>query len=726
MPHRWSSYNLQFRRAIDEAAAAVRWSRAAVLAAWVVPALLFAVACAVSYRSTFAEADERLERAARIGQEHAARVFETNEVIARSVLQEAGDLPDERLRAAEADLHRLMVGLTRGLGQFQSVWLWDVEGRPLASSRFASPPRTLGVADREYFAWARDNAGDAWFVSRPLISRSTGEPFIDFTRRRSMADGRFGGVVSVSLFPAYFTKFYEDLTRREPGLTVALVRRDGWLLARWPEPPALDTRLGPDSELLARMEEGLRAGTSEGRSSIDGRDRKVAFRQVADLPVWVAASLPRDVVLAAWQRQVALLGAFVLPLAVWLAVTSSTAARRAVREQAALDGFRTEAEHRVRAEEALRQGQKLEALGRITGNVAHDFNNLLMVISNNVFLLRRIGDAASAQPRLDAIRRAVSAGTKLTRQLLSFARRQPLQPAPLPMAATMAEIAGLVRTVVGSSVTVESEVAPDVAAIEVDRDEFELAVLNLAVNARDAMPAGGTVRLSARRVVAPEGLPDGGGPFVAVAIADTGQGIPPDVLDRVFEPFFTTKPAGQGTGLGLAQVYGFATQSGGTVQVSSEPGRGTVVTMYLPEAGAAPERPAEAGPVPPPSVRATVMLVEDNPEVADTTRRLLEDAGCVVESAADGERALERVTAEPERWDVVLSDVMMPGPVDGLALARALRERLPELPVVLMTGHAPQLESALADGFEVLPKPCSPSDLVRAISRSVGRRRATS
>jgi two-component system NtrC family sensor kinase len=712
------------RAVTADAQASVRWSRASVIAAFVVPLVVFVGVAALLYQSAFTEARERLERAARIGQEHASRVVETNDVLARVVLAQAGELPDAAIVAGRDAQHARLAQLTAGLDQLQSVWLWSADGRPLLSNRFATPPAGLDVSDREYFAWTRDHVSDAWFVSRPLLSRSTGEPFIDFSRRRTLADGSFGGVVSVSLFPAYFAGFYRELAAREPGLALGLYRVDGAILARWPAPPSLDTRLGSDSALLGQMRAGATQGEAQGRSSIDGVERLVSFRQVGAMPMYVAATLSRESILSAWRSKVTALAAFILPLALTLAYLTWLALHGAERERAALSRYQAEVEQRIRAEEALRQAQKLEALGQITGGVAHDFNNLLMVIGNNAHLARRLLPGAEASPQLAAIHRAIASGSKLTRQLLSFAGRQPLQPTVIELAQALPELLELVRTAVGSAIVVTASVQPDAGAVEVDRAELELALINLALNARDAMPAGGQLGITAGRARPDESPQRGDAACVALAVSDTGEGIAPEVAARVFEPFFTTKGPGRGTGLGLAQVYGFATQAGGSVRLDSAPGKGTTVTIYLPVSGRAPSATPSAAVSALPALAGRVLLVEDNAEIARATAPLIEALGCETVLVASGDEALDLIARDARGFDAVLSDVVMPGATNGLALAQALRRLRPRLPVVLMTGYAAEVDSARSEGFEVLPKPCGPEAIAGVLSRVLQPRRS--
>lgn len=367
-----------------------------------------------------------------------------------------------------------------------------------------------------------------------------------------------------------------------------------------------------------------------------------------------------------------------------------------------------------KAHQAVLQNQRLEALGQLTGGVAHDFNNLLMVVGNYTHLLRARRPELAGTQEVAGIERAVATGAKLTRQLLAFARRQPVRPEAVQLQARLPEIASLLKASLGSRVQLACEVAPDTLPVLVDPAEFELALINLAVNARDAMPEGGTLRLSAR---------NGEAGMVCLEVADTGKGIPADILPRVFEPFFTTKPVGHGTGLGLSQVYGLARQAGGEARIESDEGRGTRVTLLLPSlrtaelptAGAREEAPAPA------RVEHALLLVEDNGELATVTEQVLQAAGFQVTRADSGDAA-RALLAAGSVFDIVLSDIRMPGGMDGIALARWLREQHPALPVVLMTGYSTELAQARALGLQVLPKPSPPAALLEALVRELGAR----
>ncbi len=382
----------------------------------------------------------------------------------------------------------------------------------------------------------------------------------------------------------------------------------------------------------------------------------------------------------------------------------------------------------LHAEEALRQSQKLEAVGQLTGGVAHDFNNLLTIIRSSVDFLRRPALAEERKVRyLNAVSDTVDRAAKLTGQLLAFARRQTLKPETVDVGTRLRGVAELLDTVTGARITVRTELPEHPCCVRVDVSQFETALVNMAVNARDAMDGEGTLTLRLDCGVplpSIRGHAGAAGPFAAVSLADTGSGIPPDVLMRIFEPFFTTKEVGKGTGLGLSQVFGFAKQSGGDVAVASQPGRGTTFTLYLPEAEmdfVAGGGGDEAAHLEPGCAGQRVLVVEDNVEVGRFATQILQDLGYETTWAANAEEALDRIGPDGGGFDVVFSDVVMPG-MGGIELAKLLRARLPNLPVVLASGYSHVLAEKGAHGFELLQKPYS-ADQVSAVLRRVVRNR---
>ena len=352
-----------------------------------------------------------------------------------------------------------------------------------------------------------------------------------------------------------------------------------------------------------------------------------------------------------------------------------------------------------------------------------------MVIANNVYLHRRLQPSVADSPHLAAIERAVASGSKLTGQLLSFAHRQAPHTERVRLQEHLPLIQALIGPAAGSSVGVEVRVSADTAPIEADVAELELALLNLAINARDAMPGGGSLRIEAANaaVGAARGLD---GEFVVISVQDSGAGVTPELQERVFEPFFTTKQVGKGTGLGLSQVYGFCTRAGGTATFDSRVGEGSTVRLYFPvarpEQAPAPPSPAGAASrVAPVAARAEaqalpgvrVLLVEDNPELAYSTAGLLESLGCEVRQLDNADQALELLRTEAARFDIVLSDIVMGGTADGIELAKRVKIDHPALPIVLMSGYSDSLDRAAAIGVTVLTKPCSPDALLAAISK---------
>ncbi len=370
------------------------------------------------------------------------------------------------------------------------------------------------------------------------------------------------------------------------------------------------------------------------------------------------------------------------------------------------------------AEQRTSQNRRVEALGRLTGGVAHDFNNVLGIISNSAYLIQRQDDSGALAAPLAAVLRAVEVGSRQTQYLLRFAGRQKVAPRVIDLARYLVEVQEMIGIVLGKRIEISLDIAKDLPCVKVDTSELELALINLALNARDAMSAGGRVGIHARIAEAEEthSLPPD--LYVVIAFGDTGEGIASDVVDQVFEPFFTTKEAGKGTGLGLSQVRGFCSQAGGTAIVSSSPGIGTTVLLVLPAVVAPAELPAPKAPTPDMQGMEgrQLLLVEDNAELGEVTAALLESFGFEVRRASGAEQALQ-LLAHEVTVDVVLSDVLMPGAMDGLAMARALRESHPGLPVVLISGYSGAITEA--SDFVVLRKPCAPHELLDALKRAI-------
>ena len=391
---------------------------------------------------------------------------------------------------------------------------------------------------------------------------------------------------------------------------------------------------------------------------------------------------------------------------------------------------RRNSERLAAAEAQVLQAQKIETLGQLTGGVAHDFNNILMVVSAGIELIA--SDVPPDRKRLfDGMRQAITRGAGLTRQLLTFSRRQPLHPQSVDIAAQVEDMRELLERSLRGDIRVEYDFTADLWPVEADPGELELTILNLAVNARDALPNGGTITICARNVAAatPGGL---AGDHVHLAVTDTGIGMAAEVLARATEPYFTTKGIGKGSGLGLAQAYGFANASGGALNIQSRPGHGTTVSVFLPRSSATPA--TEGGqPIPPnaavPGTEGVALLVEDDDTVAALTGEMIRHLGydtVRVDSAAAALAKLDELVAG-DGVDLVLSDVMMPGVMDGIDLAREVAARYPRVPVVLTSGVIDAARAKLrTEPVTLLAKPFQMRDLAAAVNAATCGRRAAS
>jgi len=361
----------------------------------------------------------------------------------------------------------------------------------------------------------------------------------------------------------------------------------------------------------------------------------------------------------------------------------------------------------VQAREQLAMSQKMEAIGKLTGGIAHDFNNLLMIIGGNAQIFARLLDPKLPRA-IEAIQTAAKRGESLTRQLLTFSRHQPLSPTVVDLNASIKNMRTMIESSLRGNIVYTENIDDGVWPVKVDLAELELAIVNIAVNARDAMPNGGTFTLSVNDVTVDQEIGDNRlkGAFLAIAFSDTGTGIPPNLLSKMFDPFFTTKEVGKGTGLGLSQVYGFAHAAGGTVTASSKVGQGTTITVYLPscadeqitskEVSAAKTKTQH-------SQRQTVLVVDDSADVAEVTSSLFEHLGYETIYRDSAEAALKLLEAGT-KIDLVFSDIVMPGTIDGVGLAREIRSRYPNLPVALTTGYSDAAKAAPSN-LRILRKP---------------------
>ncbi len=695
-----------------------------------VPLALFCLAAWQSFKATVAAAETRVERTARILEEHADKVFDTQRLVIEAINERLRVL-DRSSPAALVDFQRFIAHFQTEFDQITTVAVTDAAGHTLANSHRATPDPTVSYIDRDWFQALSRAPVTMPFVSKAYPGRITGEPIFNLADRTPPGpNGGFGGVVAISVDRGYLERFYASA---EPNYDygVLLVRDDGEILAAVPQTKL--TQLRPYSTLLADMHRGVEGGTYQYRSNLDGIDRFLAFRKVGAYPVYVRFGISRSAALAPWRATIKIYGVVAALTSLLLVAASSLALRQTRRWRDVAAALEREGRERARVEMQMRQMQKMEAVGQLTGGIAHDFNNMLAVIIGGLNLVQRRLDRGETDVGrfVDAAMDGATRAATLTQRLLAFSRQQPLKPAPLAPNDLVAGMSELLRRTIGETVRLETVLAGGLWRTEVDAVELENALLNLAVNARDAMPDGGKLTIetanarldedyAAEHDVKP-------GQYVMLAVTDTGTGMAADVAARAFDPFFTTKPVGKGTGLGLSQVYGFVKQSAGHIKIYSEPGHGTTFKIYLARmqgdarvaqrgggrSSARPVGPAYRQPTGQVGRAGEIILVvEDEDRVRTVSVEALRDLGFTVLHASGGERALDLLRAHPS-VDLLFTDVVMPG-MSGRQLAAAAAAERPDLKVLFATGYTRNAIShngALDPGVELISKPFSMEQL---------------
>ncbi|WP_207482318.1 hybrid sensor histidine kinase/response regulator [Arenibaculum pallidiluteum] len=677
----------------------------------IAPPLLFGAAAWRDYRQMMSGAEGQAQSTVNMLREHALRVLDTHVLALKQVDERTRGLDFDTIEA-DPDIHRFLAELSRDLGSPNTLWITDADGRTRASS-LSHPAPSLDISDREYFQAQKERDAGS-FVSVPYRRRGGDQGWAFGISRRRSTTGGFDGIVHVSIDTRFFSDFWRTAGPVAAHI-VPLMRDDRELLVRYPSHVGERLRLAPDAPFPRAVAQAP-DGHYTAVSNVDHIERINAYRRIDGYPLTISYSIETRALLGAWWRGMAPYG--LLSLISWIALVTATlvALRHTRRAMAALDELHAEARRRDLAEAALRRTQRFEAMGQLTGGVAHDFNNLLQVIAGGLRLLSRSSAENMRGKVLESLQQAVLRGQGLTRHLLSFARRQALAPEVINLGAEIARLEPLLQQVLRGNITLGIELTSD-AHVEVDVGELELALLNLVVNARDAIAGEGKVTISVQDPSFAEREANKQEPDdVAISVKDTGCGIPAELHDTVFEPFFTTKPEGKGSGLGLSQVYGFAQQAGGRVTIKSAPGLGTTVTILLPRAGEPPFRrpiPEEKEVIRP--IRPLrILMVEDNPEVGAMTRSVLQRQGHHVELATNGRSALE-ILETGKRFDVVFSDIVMPEGVGGLDLARHVRLRWPSVAVILATGYSDQVQDAVAEAFQVLRKPYDYGELEQVL-----------
>lgn len=699
----------------ETGAGAVRTLRLLLAASIALPLLLFTVVAWQNWRQLEAEAHASAVKTAAILHEHAAKVFDTQEL--------ALDRVDERIRgmnwdeiARSTELHLFLKSFPERFEQISSTLLTDPKGFLATSSRVFPVNPPVFVGDRDYFL-APKAGHRGMFIGEPFVARVSGQPIFNVSRRRSDEAGTFDGVVGIAIFLDYFVKFYRGATSNGED-SITLARADGTILVREPAVTTGARVISPRSGLMRSIAKA-EAGTYTAVSELDQTERFHAYQKVGRYPVYVSYGLNMSRVARAWYLNLLTYGSLAGLTSIGLASATWFALRQAHRQQSTLAALHEEIARRERAEADLVQAQKMEAVGQLTGGVAHDFNNLLMVVLGNLDLLRRrLPDDPRLQRLVDNAVQGAQRGASLTQRMLAFARRQELKPEAVDIPRLVQGMSELLQRSLGPRVQVETRFPPQLPPALVDANQLELAILNLAVNARDAMPEGGKLSITASSDTAEAADAAGlaSGQYIRLLVTDTGAGMDEETLARAMEPFFTTKGVGKGTGLGLSLVHGVAAQSGGRFVLRSRIGEGTTGEIWLPVADPRREtEPREISPPPEPAVqrsRLRILAVDDDPLVLANTAAMLEDLGHEVREAASAKQALE-VLSEGAAVDLVITDYAMPE-MTGADLAQEIQRSWHHLPVILSTGYA-ELPEGSDPGLPRLAKPYTQDELARAI-----------
>jgi two-component system, NtrC family, sensor kinase len=682
------------------------------------PVLLLCAGGQMAWQAKKQEALDQTVRLVDLVYESASKLFDAQLLAAEQTTLMVGTMDDDAVAAGQWDMHTRLEAMLRYLPHLRDVYVVNRAGHSIVDGTRFPAPSTNDLTKRDYFRYFRDG-GSGLFIGVPGFRLMDDLRFIPLAVRRPSSNGEFTGVIGTSVNPQFFEDFFRQVLGAYPdsvGRMIALRRGDGQILAR-------SAQLSPEQEAAGATEAAgsikSLAETGQFVSGLPGETRLAAWRRLRAVDMVVVSSVSLRTVVAAWLETMipyAILGLF---SALALFSITMVALQRTHHAEAAEQRAAEDRRRRQQAEEAVRQGQKMEALGKLTGGVAHDFNNLLAVIQGNAELAKTRGPEKAAR-LIDNILHASQRGAALTRQLLSFSRTQSLAPRVMEPHREIPALLELLKPSLRGNIKIEIEVPSGIWPIEIDPGEWEIALLNIAVNARDAMPEGGTFSVTAHNAsIAPGDIaaaPDLRGEFVVIAMRDTGAGIPPDVATRAFEPFFTTKDVGHGTGLGLSQVYGFARQAGGIVTIEAGKPRGTNVTLYLPRTAntADPTGATESWSRNHDTIGRRILLVEDNHEVAEITIEIIKALGYEVVRVDRARKALELLIQPDAAFHLLLTDIVMPDGMDGLELAHQVRARLPALPIILVSGYNDAIAGD-ARNFPILRKPLPVKRLAQAL-----------
>ncbi|MCG7402970.1 MULTISPECIES: hybrid sensor histidine kinase/response regulator [Caballeronia] len=672
------------------------------------PAIFLSLYGWQDWHDRLAAAEDAAQRSTYIAEEHAQKILDIDAALAERVLDslETDSMPGSSDVAFFDRLERLV----HGYAQVDALSVFSADGRLIATSlRFPAPH--VDIADRADF---RDlNARPtALYISGPMTGRVTGKATFNVMKGHLRTDGKFEGLVSIAMSPEYFENFYRRVVAADP-ITIGMVRGDGAVLAWYPYFSSRPERISTNTPFFALLSSGREAGLVTMKSSVDGEEKILAFRRVGNYDAYVTAGIPLRVIRSAWLGRLSVVAmATAVPcLALFVLILFSL--RRLNHEARLWLHAENETSKRAAVEVAAKENQRVEAVGNMVALVAHDFNNLLMGILGFTQAASRQAPQQQKQS-FEGILSVVQRGQNLTRRLLSVSKKQPLRPQSISLVDWSKQM-GLLQSAVGEGVVIDTSAQDGLWDIRADLAEFELALLNVAINARDAMNARGRLTIAFSNLVEESGHSNlAPGEYVRIDVVDTGPGIDDATAKHAFEPFFSTKPPGQGTGLGLSQVRSFCELAGGHCSIARTVTNGTVVSLFIPRGAT-----TSVDPTAPSQTRETVakpqtvrmLLVEDDELVAEAQAAMFSAFGYDVTCSPSADDAYIRLQP-PHGFHVVISDVQMPGSMTGIELAEYLQDTQPELPLMMVTGFVDQAERLRRLGVTAFLKPLTDMDAV--------------
>lgn len=678
---------------------------------------------------TIDRAERRVSGYARALAEHSESAFAESDRLLRDLLR---DIRREG-GAARIDPRKLfdeMVAEAADASQVGVIFLADRHGVMFSNSG-EYPPKPVNVADRDYFRYYVDTPVADLTLGKPVMSRLVGRWRFNLMRPLNAPGEPFDGLAAIAFEVDYFKKFF-DADSLGPHGRVILVRNDGAPLVFTPYVDNAYQRNFRDSEHFRALPPGVPNGTYRvARGLSDNSARIVSWQRVARFPVVAMISLAEEDVLAPWRNRALTQGALTIGLCLVILLLTRIMFQHLDRLREAQATLVEQQERQHRLEEQLRHIQKIEAVGQLAGGVAHDFNNLLTPIIVSAELARRaISPGDPLNGRMEGILSAAHKAKDLTQKLLSVARRQMLSMAPIDLNRVVSDLREILRRTIREEIEIDMRLSPGTASILGDQGQIEQILLNLAVNAQDAIAGHGRIAIETGRVTIDDALAEGNpgmrtGPHVFLSFSDTGCGMDPDVVAHVFEPFFTTKAVGQGTGLGLATVYGIVKQHEGYVRVDSRPGEGTTFVIYFPACSAEEDRrPAAAAQNEPPKAlpgNCEVLVVEDNEMVRALIVGMLGTFGYKVTETGSPREAI-RIAGEPGRKiDLLISDMIMPE-MNGRQVYDLIRATRPSLPALFISGYTQDASipnAQLGRGVRFLKKPFTVGDFLENVRASL-------